>query len=48
MLKRRYVEEKISEDDITIYSSDAREILLENDELTPSEDAFMAGYEDAV
>ena len=47
MLKRKYVEETSSEDDINVYSSDAREALLEADELTPMEEAFMAGYENA-
>ena len=37
-----------SEDDISIYSEEVRESLLENDELTPTEEAFMSGYEDAA
>lgn len=30
-----------------IYSEEERESLLENDELSPEEDAFMRGYEAA-
>jgi len=33
--------------DESIYSEEARERLLENDELTPLEEAFMMGWEDA-
>jgi hypothetical protein len=36
-----------SEDDLGIYSEDTREILLEDDELSPIEEAFMNGYDDA-
>ena len=43
---RHYYEEK--EDDGSIYSKEMRESLLEDDELTPIEEAFMSGYEDAV
>ena len=46
--KKRKFEEKKDEDDISVYSSYARELLLEDDELSPLEDAFMQGYEDAV
>ena len=42
---RRDEEEK---DDISIYSKDVRESLLEDDELSPMEEAFMNGYEDAA
>ena len=41
-------EEEESDDDISIYSKDVRESLLDNDELSPMEDAFMNGYEDAI
>ena len=49
MLKkwRRSQEEK-DEDDISIYSKDVRESLLDDDELSPMEEAFMNGYEDAA
>ena len=49
MLKKRYHrEEEKSDDDISIYSKDVRESLLDDDELSPIEEAFMNGYEDAV
>ena len=48
MLKKRYLREEASDDDISIYSKDVRESLLEDDELSPMEEAFMNGYEDAV
>ena len=37
-------------DDINdnIYSEDVRESLLDNDELSPAEEAFMRGYEEAI
>ena len=35
-----------SEDDTDIYSSDVRESMLEDDELAPFEEAFLAGYEE--
>ncbi len=48
-MKKRYRrDEEDSEDDISIYSKDTRELLLEDDELSPMEEAFMNGYEDAV
>ena len=49
MLKKNYKrEEENSDDDISIYSKDVREIMLEDDELSPFEEAFMKGYEEAV
>ena len=49
MLNKKYKgEEEDSEDDISIYSKDVREIMLDDDELSPMEEAFMNGYEDAV
>lgn len=50
MLKRKIfrVREEKSEDDIGIYSKEARESMLEDDELSPMEEAFMNGYEDAA
>lgn len=47
MLKKRIREEENSEDDINIYSREVRESLLDDDELSPIEEAFMSGYEDA-
>jgi len=35
-------------DDESIYSEDVRNILVEDDELTPFEAAFMLGYEEAL
>ena len=35
-------------DDESIYSEDVRDLLLEDDELSPFEDAFMRGYEEAM
>lgn len=49
MLKKKYHSaDEDSDDDISIYSKDARESLLDNDELSPMEEAFMNGYEDAI
>lgn len=49
MLKKwRYSGEEKDEDDISIYSKEVRESLLDDDELSPMEEAFMNGYEDAV
>ena len=49
MLKKIFRrEEEESEDDIGIYSKAARESLLEDDELSPMEEAFMNGYEDTI
>lgn len=45
-LKKIYREETHTEDDIGIYSKEMRESLLEDDELSPFEEAFMSGYED--
>ncbi len=33
--------------DESIYSKKSRESMVEEDELTPEEEAFMQGYEDA-
>lgn len=38
----------VSEDDMNIYSRELREILLEDDELSPMEEAFMQGYDEAI
>lgn len=49
MLKKKfYREEEESEDDFSIYSKNVRELLLEDDELSPMEEAFMNGYEDTI
>ena len=48
LLKKKYRDEENSSDDINIYSKDVRELLLDDDELTPTEEAFMNGYEDAA
>ena len=46
MPKRLYVDDE-EEDDITIYSRENRELMLDDDELTPEEAGFMAGYDAA-
>lgn len=46
--KKYYRNDEESDDDISIYSKGARESLLDDDELSPMEEAFMNGYEDAV
>ena len=49
MLKKRfYRDEEESDDDINIYSKVVRESLLDDDELSPMEEAFMNGYEQAI
>lgn len=47
-MKNEYFKEEKSEDDMNIYSRELREILLEDDELSPMEDAFMQGYDEAI
>ena len=45
MLKReKYVEEE-ENDDTNFYSRSVRESLLDDDELSPVEEAFMEGYD---
>ena len=46
-LKKKY-SEHVDEDDLSIYSSDVRELLLEDDALSPMEEAFMNGYDSAM
>lgn len=41
-------DEEKEEDDMNIYSKQLRESLLEDDELSPIEEAFMNGYEEGV
>ena len=48
MLKKIFRREEESDDDINIYSKSVRESLLDDDELSPMEEAFMNGYEDAI
>ena len=45
---KKWYGDQIDEDDLDIYSSDVRELLLEDDELSPMEEAFMNGYEQDV
>ena len=47
VFKRRRTDEEESEDDISIYSKGVRESLLDDDELSAAEEAFMSGYEAA-
>ena len=45
MLRReKYVEEE-ENDDTNFYSRSVRESLLDDDELSPVEEAFMEGYD---
>lgn len=37
-----------SSDDTNIYAKDVREILLEDDEISPLEEGFLNGYEGAA
>ena len=46
-MKRIILDWDESEDD-TIYSEEYREHLLEDGELSPEEEAFMRGYEEAM
>ena len=48
MLKKRRYSDEESDDDNDIYSKDVRELLLDDDELSPMEEAFMNGYEDVA
>lgn len=49
MLRKKYnSDDEKNNDDINFYSQDVRESLLEDDELSPMEEAFMNGYEDAA
>ena len=41
----RWLDDESDED---IYDEISREILLDNDELSPFEEAFMRGYEEAI
>lgn len=46
--KRHYSDDEDSDEDSSIYSKDVRESLLEDDELSLAEEAFMNGYENAI
>lgn len=48
MLRKELRYEEKDEDDTSIYSKEVMESLLDDDELTPREEAFMLGYEEAV
>jgi len=39
---------KYYEEDQSIYSEKSRDSLLEDDELSPEEEAFMRGYQEAM
>ena len=43
--KKERHEEDDDSDDTNFYSRSVRELLLEDDELTPIEEAFMEGYD---
>ncbi len=47
MKKFKFDEDEFFADDENIYSEEAREMLLDEDELSPEEEAFMRGYEQA-
>ena len=44
---KKKIKTDIEDDEENIYSEEARESLLEEDELSPEEEAFMKGYEQA-
>lgn len=48
MLKRKIEYDEEDKDESSIYSKEARESMLDDDELTPIEEAFMAGYDGAI
>ena len=48
MLKRKIEYDEEDKVDASIYSKESRESMLDDDELTPMEEAFMAGYEEAI
>lgn len=48
VMKKRIIEEDHFWDDENIYSEVARESLLEDGELSPEEEAFMKGYDEAA
>ena len=48
MLKKRRYSDEESDENHDIYSKEVRELLLDDDELSPMEEAFMNGYEDVA
>ena len=40
--------EEETEDDLNIYSEEVRQLLLEDDAIDSTEDAFMKGYDEAL
>lgn len=47
--KKKYcIDVEENADDTNIYAKDVRESMLDDDELSPSEEAFLNGYEDAI
>ena len=47
-VRKKRLEYEEDKDDISIYSKETRESMLDDDELSPMEAAFMSGYEEAV
>ena len=47
-MKKIKIEEDIFVENENIYSEEGRETLLDEDELSPSEAAFMSGYDEAA
>ena len=47
MKKWEFIREKKEEDDSNIYCEEIRDSLLDDDELSPFEEAFLKGYEEA-
>lgn len=45
--EKRDLKEAVGEEEETVYSSSDRENLMDEDEITPDEDAFMEGYNEA-
>lgn len=49
MVNEKYDDDdSLIEDDTTIYSKYVRDSMLEDDELSPTEEAFMNGYDEAI
>ncbi len=48
MLKKWGYKNDEDSEDTSIYSKNVREEMLDDDELSPMEEAFMNGYEDAI
>ena len=46
-MKRIILDFEVGYDDDNIYSDSVREAMLEDGELSPEEEAFMRGYEEA-